>query len=135
MTSSEHRLEGSLDGTSGEISYVFSFVFYGSIEATTEAIHRWFYFSKYYQCMITAPVVLTACLRARYTKYTFTRSVHQLLAYASGVLIKQLLIRGRHQYIDYVVYFNTIESHHHPNEHTILYIFRAPRYNSIVSLN
>ena len=26
------------------ISYVFSFVFYGSIEATTEAIHRWFHF-------------------------------------------------------------------------------------------
>src|SRR6266571_9383497 len=83
----EHRLEGSLDGTSGEISYVF-FVFYGSIEATTEAIHRWFYFSKYRQCMITAPVVLTACLRARYTEYTFTRSVYQPPAYASGAPLK-----------------------------------------------
>ena len=47
MTSLEHRLESSLDGTLGEISYVFSFVFYGFIEATIEAIYRWFYFSKY----------------------------------------------------------------------------------------
>jgi hypothetical protein len=38
-------LEGSLDGTSGEISYVFSFVFYSSIKAITEAVHKWFYFS------------------------------------------------------------------------------------------
>jgi hypothetical protein len=44
MTSLEHRLESSLDGTSGEISYVFSYVFYGSIKAITEAIRKWFYF-------------------------------------------------------------------------------------------
>ena len=43
-TSLEHRLEGSLDGTLGEISYVFSYVFYGSIEAITEAICKWFHF-------------------------------------------------------------------------------------------
>ena len=43
-TSLEHRLESSLDGTSGGISYVFSYVFYGSIEAITEAIHKWFHF-------------------------------------------------------------------------------------------
>ena len=43
-TSLEHRSEGSLDGTSGEISYVFSYVFYGSIEAITEAIRKWFHF-------------------------------------------------------------------------------------------
>ena len=41
----EHRLEGSLDGTSGEISYIFSFMFYSFIEVITEAIHRWFHFS------------------------------------------------------------------------------------------
>src|SRR6266567_1079690 len=64
----------------------------------------------------------------------FTRSVHQPLAYASGALMKQLLIRGRHQYIYYVVCFN-IKDSHHPNEHTILYVFRAPGYDSIVSLN
>jgi len=40
-----HRLEGSLNGTSGEISYVFSFAFYGSIKAITEAVYKWFYFS------------------------------------------------------------------------------------------
>src|SRR6266571_5963640 len=135
MTSVGHRLEGSLDGTLGEISYIFSFVFYGSIEATTEAIHRWFYFSKYRQCIITAPVVLTACLRVWYTKYVFTRLVYQPLAYASGILMKQLLIRGRHQYIDYIVCFNIKDSHYYPNEYTILYIFRAPGSNSLVLLS
>jgi len=44
MASLGHCLEGSLDGTSGEISYVFSFVFYGSIKAITEAVHKWFHF-------------------------------------------------------------------------------------------
>ena len=44
MTSLEHRLESSLDGTSGEISYVFSYVFYGSIKAITETIRKWFHF-------------------------------------------------------------------------------------------
>src|ERR1700679_3283903 len=43
-TSLEHRSEGSLDGTSGEISYVFSYVFYGSIKTITEAIRKWFHF-------------------------------------------------------------------------------------------
>src|SRR6266700_8413819 len=36
-----------------------SSVFYGSIEAITEAIHRWFLFFKYRQCLITAPGVRT----------------------------------------------------------------------------
>ena len=44
MTSLEHRLENSLDGTLGEISYVFPYVFYGSIKAITEAIYKWFHF-------------------------------------------------------------------------------------------
>ena len=38
--------------------------------------------------IIIAPVVPTACLRVRYAKYAFTRSAHQLPAYASGALIK-----------------------------------------------
>ena len=38
--------------------------------------------------IIIPPIVLIACLRVRYTKYTFTRSVHQLPAYASSALIK-----------------------------------------------
>jgi len=45
MASLGHCLEGSLDGTLGEISYVFSFIFYGSIKAITEAVHKWFHFS------------------------------------------------------------------------------------------
>ena len=35
-----------------------------------------------------APIILTACLRVRYTKYAFTRLVHQPPAYASGALMK-----------------------------------------------
>jgi hypothetical protein len=41
-----------------------------------------------YVCIITASVIPTACLRARYTEYAFTRSVHQPPAYASGTLLK-----------------------------------------------
>ena len=44
MASFEYRLEGSLDGTSGRISYVFSYVFYSSIKAIMEAIRKWFHF-------------------------------------------------------------------------------------------
>ena len=40
-----------------------------------------------------------------------------------------------HQYIDHVVCFNTTDSHHRLNEYTILYIFRAPRHDSLVPLN
>ena len=68
----------------GLASYTFPFIFYGSIKAITEAVHRWFHFLKYRQCLITAPVMPTACLRARYSSYAFTRSVHQPLAYASS---------------------------------------------------
>ena len=44
MASLEHRLEISLDGTLGEISYISSYFFYGSIKVITEAIYKWFYF-------------------------------------------------------------------------------------------
>jgi len=57
MASLEHRLEGSPEGTLwgagflytffasySSISYIFSFIFYGSIRAITEAIHRWSHF-------------------------------------------------------------------------------------------
>ena len=40
-----------------------------------------------------------------------------------------------HQYIDYVVCFNTRDSYYHPKEHTILYVFRAPGSDSLVPLN
>ena len=96
-------------------------------------------FFKYRQCLITAPDVRTRIyafgasasrLRVRYTNHLLTRSVYQPPAY------KALTNQGEaHQYIDLVVCFNIEDSHHHPNEHTILYVFRAPRYNSIVLLN
>ena len=44
MASLEYYLEGSLDGTLGRISYIFSFMFYSSIKAIMEAIYKWFYF-------------------------------------------------------------------------------------------
>ena len=39
MASSEHHLEGSTEGILGGISYVFSYMFYGSIKTIMEAIY------------------------------------------------------------------------------------------------
>ena len=63
-------------------------------------------------------------------------SVYQPLVYASSTLMKHWLIRGggTHWYIDHIACFNTTDSHH-PNKHTILYVFRARGYNSTVPLN
>jgi hypothetical protein len=44
MTSLEHHLEGNPEGTLARISYILSYVFYGSIKVITEAIYKWFYF-------------------------------------------------------------------------------------------
>ena len=101
----EHHLEGSPEGTPrnslytsfmfyGYISYVFSFILYGSIEAITEAAYRWFHF------LSTASVWLY--------KRVFTHLVHQPLVYAfnapttylcvqctNHLLVKHWLIRGR----------------------------------------
>ena len=44
MVSLEYRLEGNLKGTLGGISYISSYVFYGSIKVITEAIYKWFHF-------------------------------------------------------------------------------------------
>ena len=40
MASLEYYLEGSPKGTLGGISYIFSYIFYGSIKAIMEAIHK-----------------------------------------------------------------------------------------------
>src|SRR6266550_5666159 len=98
MTSSEHRLEGSLEGTSGGgISYIIPLHFMVLFLMYFFYV-LWFYcsnyggctqvvsFFKYRQCIITVPVLPTACLRVRCTKYAITRSVHQPLAYASSAL-------------------------------------------------
>ena len=80
-----------------------------------------------------------------YTNRVLTRSVHQVRVYAFSVpttrlrvwcTYKALTNQGEaHQYIDHVVCFNTRDSHHHPNEHTILYVFHAPGSDSLVPLN
>ena len=62
---------------------------------------------------------LSTCLRVR-------------VAYATSTLLKHQLRGEVRQYIDYVVYLNIIDSHHRLKEHTILYVFRAPRYDSLL---
>ena len=55
--------------------------------------------------------------------------------YASSILLKHQLRGEVRQYIDHVAHLNTIDSHHRLKEHTILYVFRAPRHDSLVLLN
>ena len=80
------------------------------------------------------------------TNRVLTRSVRRVRVYALGALTTRLRVRctpkaltnqgGRtHQYIDYVVCFNIRDSYHYPKEHTILYVFRAPGYDSPIPLN
>ena len=79
------------------------------------------------------------------TNRVLTRSVHQVRVYAFGALTTRLRVRCTpkaltnqgevRQYIDQVVYLNRIDSYYYPKEHTILYVFRAPGYNSLVLLN
>ena len=71
-----------------------------------------------------------AYLRVRYTSLLFTRSVHQPPTY------KALTNQGGGALVyrpDSLLY--TIDSHHHPKEHTILYVFRAPGYGLLVLLS
>ena len=92
-------------------------------------------FFKYRQYLIIIPVILTV----------FTCSVHQLRIYAFGAPTTCLRVwctpealtnQGEtHRYIDHVVCFNTRDSHHRLNEHTILNVFHAPRHDSLVPLN
>ena len=56
-------------------------------------------------------------------------------AYASGALLKHQLRGEVRQYIDHVAHLNTIDSHHRLKEHTILYVFRAPRHDLLMLLN
>jgi hypothetical protein len=79
------------------------------------------------------------------TNRVLTRSVHQVRVYAFSALTTRLRVwctykaltnQGEvHQYIDYVVCFNIKDSHHHPKEYTILYVFRALGYDSLVPLS
>jgi hypothetical protein len=112
-----------------------SFVFYGSVEVTTEAIYKWFHFSS------TASVWLQHLL-CQPRAYAFGTAATRLRVGALTTCLrvwctyKALTNQGEvHQYIDHVVCFNTRDSHHHPKEYTILYVFRALRYDSLVPLN
>ena len=74
-----------------------------------------------------------------------TRSVRRVRGHAFGAPTTRLRVwctpealtnqREARQYIDHVVYLNREDSHYHPKEHTILYVFRAPGYDLIVPLN
>ena len=44
MDSLEYYLEGSTESILGGISYVFSYVFYGSIKVIIEAVYKWSHF-------------------------------------------------------------------------------------------
>ena len=57
------------------------------------------------------------------------------VAYASNTLLKHQLRGEVRQYIDHIVHLNRIDSHHRLNEHTIPYVFRTPRHDSLVPLN
>ena len=92
-------------------------------------------FFKYRQCLITAPVVPTLCVRVRYTNrvYAFGAPTTRLRVWYT---YEALTHQGEvHQYIDHVVRFNMKDSHHRLKEHTIPYVFRAPRHDSLVLLN
>ena len=132
MASLGHYLKGSPKGTSeGDFLYIFLLHF---IKVITEAVHRWFHFFKYRQCLITAPVIPTRIYAL----------VHQVRVYAFGVPTTRLRVQCTpkaltnqgevHQYIDYVVYFNTRDSYY-LNKHTILYVFRARGYDLLVLLS
>ena len=79
------------------------------------------------------------------TNRVLTRSVRRVRVYAFSALTTYLRVRCTpkaltnqgevRQYIDQVVYLNRIDSYHYPKEHTILYVFRAPGYNSPVLLS
>ena len=74
-----------------------------------------------------------------------TRSVHQVRVYAFGAPTNRLRVwctpkALTNQGGGALVYrlrslLYRIDSHHHPKEHTILYVFRAPGYNSLIPLS
>ena len=78
-------------------------------------------------------------------KRVFTRSVHQPLVYAFGVPATRLRVwctpealtnqGGGASVYRLRSLLNRIDSHHRLNEHTILYVFRAPRHDSLIPLN
>jgi hypothetical protein len=62
------------------------------------------------------------------TNRVLTRSVRRVRVYAFGAPTTRLRVRCTPEAL-------RIDSYYHPKEHTILYVFRAPGYNSPVLLN
>ena len=79
------------------------------------------------------------------TNRVLTRSVYQVRVYAFGAPTTHLRVQCTYKALTNqgggaLVYrprslLYTIDSHHYPNEHTILYVFRAPGYDSPVLLS
>jgi hypothetical protein len=79
------------------------------------------------------------------TNCVLTRSVHQVRVHAFGAPTTRLRVWCTYEALTNQgggasVYrpcslLYTIDSHHHPKEHTILYVFRAPGYNLLISLS
>jgi len=82
MTSLKHRLKSSLDGTLGEIFYVFSFVFYSYIKAIMEVYIGGSIFQ-----VLPVSDYSTCCMNR-----VLTRSVHQPRVYAFGAPTTRLRV-------------------------------------------
>ena len=75
----------------------------------------------------------TCCTNRVLTRFdTPSTRLRVRVAYATSTLLKHQLRGEVRQYIDHVVHLNTIDSHYRLNEHTILYVFCAPRHNLLL---
>ena len=78
----------------------------------------------------------TCCTNRVLTRFgTPSTRLRVRFAYASNILLKHQLRGGVRQYIDYIAHLNRIDSYYRLKEHTILYVFRAPRHDLLVLLN
>ena len=78
----------------------------------------------------------TCCTNRVLTRFdTPSTRLRVRFAYVSGTLLKHQLRGEVRQYIDHVAHLNRIDSHHRLKEHTILYVFRAPRHDLLMLLN
>ena len=117
-------MEGSLEGTLGGISYVFLLCFTVLLEQLRRLYIGGFIFQ-------VPPVYnYSTC----YTDRVLTRSVHQVRVYAFGAPTTRLRVWCTYEALTNQgasVYrprslLHTIDSHHHPKEHIILYEYFVP---------
>src|ERR1700723_4612285 len=134
MVSLGHRLESSLDGTLGRFPMYFLLYFMVLLKQLRRLYTGGFIFQVPLVCNYS-----TCC-----TNRVATRSVHQVRVYAFSAPTTRLRVWCTYKALtnqgeDASVYrprslLHTINSHH-PNKHTILYVFRAREYNSLVLLS